>query len=1128
MKSTLTLLFFCFFLFSFSQGELQIEMQNGHTLPISSISIHPEDPIIATGSQDHSVILWNTKTEKQLKSITIAQSAIVSVEYDHTGDYLLILTKSNEVYVYHTPTETVVSKQHFDFNLGYAMSVAFSSNSDLIVIGSNRDDLILWNYKTDEEIISTKGFSTSTNGFEVSPKLDQYVSLHNAKNLHLINMETSDTISLEFDKANEFQFNPTQDYLAVGSNKLFAKVFDHSTGELVSHIEPNPSEQCDGCKLRVKWSPNGKQLATYDHKNGLFVWDKHFDQPIFSIPMTARIEEFNYSASGRYILLSDDKTLWIVDVLTKKVLLKYESKYLNGFSPIMDKDELHFFVPGDLFSLQKIKVSSGKTTAIYKGINNQSANQLPFDYLDWYQSGSLKYFKLKMPMEVSSNSSFAILGKIGLDVQILNLLNGSISTLFKTEKSVTALAISANDSLIAAGDADGNIIIYNKTTNELKSYPNTHSNMIFDLAFSENNESLLSCGWDGRTYALNLIEGNKTFISESESSFFNVVTDNKNLYYFKTNLDNSITMYESDSHQEVRRFIGHTNLVTDVVFDSETQSLYSTSLDGSVRIWDISSGLLRSKFYLSERSAALSIVKHPTKSKLFIGGIDKEIYIFDLNKNKLTDHKKVHNSGIANVKFTNDSTLILRGLDGSIEFVSSSSLSSLFSLFLYPENEWLVIEATGVNFEGTKSAMGQVHLVNGTQSRDIGGLFNHYFRPGLLKSLLKGSDVYESDQGRNIDELMNNSIIFDLAIQDGSSKTVKPLKDSVYDIRTSNVFISIEFQGNSKYDDIYVYNNGKLILTESSDEEVAFRSTKNDVILSIPLAPQKNHISVKIIDKEQVEHSHFPIWLNYDTLAAKTDLFILSLGINEYQNKSYNLKYAKKDALDFSSSLENAASSIYENVYTFSLHDKKVTKDNLLSLVDEIASKIGPEDVFVFYYAGHGVMYENPTESNDFFLIMSDITNLYGGKDLLLEKGISSEELLSISKNIVAQKQVFFLDACQSGAALDVLATRGVSREKTLATLARSSGTFFITASQDIEYANEASSLEHGLFTFAILEMLTGKAPSYADEILSMGELKNYVEQRVPELSETYKTSPQYPTGYSFGNDFPIGALDSK
>ena len=61
----------------------------------------------------------------------------------------------------------------------------------------------------------------------------------------------------------------------------------------------------------------------------------------------------------------------------------------------------------------------------------------------------------------------------------------------------------------------------------------------------------------------------------------------------------------------------------------------------------------------------------------------------------------------------------------------------------------------------------------------------------------------------------------------------------------------------------------------------------------------------------------------------------------------------------------------------------------------------------------------------------------------------------------------------------------------------------------------------HGVFTYSLIEGLQGKADN-GDLKITVKELSAYVESRVPELSEKYKGTPQFPSGFSFGNDFPI------
>jgi uncharacterized caspase-like protein len=146
---------------------------------------------------------------------------------------------------------------------------------------------------------------------------------------------------------------------------------------------------------------------------------------------------------------------------------------------------------------------------------------------------------------------------------------------------------------------------------------------------------------------------------------------------------------------------------------------------------------------------------------------------------------------------------------------------------------------------------------------------------------------------------------------------------------------------------------------------------------------------------------------------------------------------------------------------------------------------------------------------------------MYEADEMLKKLGISANEIGEFSKNIKAQKQLFVIDACQSGGAMQTLAMRGAAEEKAIAQLARSTGTYFIAASGTEQFATEVSELGHGVFTYAVIEALKGSCKSQ-DGRVTVNLLKSCVEDLVPELSKKHKGQPQFPTGYGFGMDFPI------
>jgi uncharacterized caspase-like protein len=87
--------------------------------------------------------------------------------------------------------------------------------------------------------------------------------------------------------------------------------------------------------------------------------------------------------------------------------------------------------------------------------------------------------------------------------------------------------------------------------------------------------------------------------------------------------------------------------------------------------------------------------------------------------------------------------------------------------------------------------------------------------------------------------------------------------------------------------------------------------------------------------------------------------------------------------------------------------------------------------------------------------------------------------------------------------------------------MARSVGTHVLAATDRNQYALEIPDLRHGVFTYALLAGLGGKAAG-RDGLVTATELIHYVEDEVPALVSKYPEYPQFPTGYSRGVDFAV------
>jgi uncharacterized caspase-like protein len=247
-----------------------------------------------------------------------------------------------------------------------------------------------------------------------------------------------------------------------------------------------------------------------------------------------------------------------------------------------------------------------------------------------------------------------------------------------------------------------------------------------------------------------------------------------------------------------------------------------------------------------------------------------------------------------------------------------------------------------------------------------------------------------------------------------------------------------------------------------------------------------------------------------DTIRRKGVAYLLTVGINQYSNAAYNLRYAVADAQDFAQELKRQQTKLgnYNPVEVISLNDTGATKANILKLLTDLAAKIQPEDFLVIYFAGHGT-----AQGNRFYLIPHDLGYTGNPKRLdevglqtILSHGISDVELERAIEGIDAGQLLLVIDACNSGQALEAEEKRrGPMNSKGLAQLAYEKGMYILTAAQSYQAALEATKLGHGYLTYALVEEGL-KTPAAdiepKDNQLLLREWLDYATNRVPQMQQ--------------------------
>jgi hypothetical protein len=327
--------------------------------------------------------------------------------------------------------------------------------------------------------------------------------------------------------------------------------------------------------------------------------------------------------------------------------------------------------------------------------------------------------------------------------------------------------------------------------------------------------------------------------------------------------------------------------------------------------------------------------------------------------------------------------------------------------------------------------------------------------------------------------------------------------------------------------DVRLFRNGSLVKVWRGDVLKGQSATVLETTVSIVAG--RNQLTAYGFNRDNVKSPDATLSVNgADSLKRGGTLHILAVGINQYANPGYNLKYATADARAFAEEVERQQRKLgtYSQIEVTMLLDKEATKANLLDALKRLAGSLGtkplegapaalekikaaePEDAVIIYYAGHGTAQEQR-----FYLIPHDIgyegprTELdEAGLKKILSHSISDLEIEQAGEGIDAGRMLIVIDACNSGQALEAEEKRrGPMNSKGLAQLAYEKGIYILTAAQSYQAALETEQLGHGYLTYAlVVEGLKTAAADLQpkDDQVVLREWLDYATERVPRMQE--------------------------
>jgi hypothetical protein len=586
-------------------------------------------------------------------------------------------------------------------------------------------------------------------------------------------------------------------------------------------------------------------------------------------------------------------------------------------------------------------------------------------------------------------------------------------------------------------------------------------------------------------------------------------------------------IWDIASGGEIRTFTGHSALVYSVAFSPDGKYALSGSEDKTLKLWEVSSGK-EIRTFSGHSGEVSSVAFSPDGKYALSGSSDNTMKLWDIASGgeirTFTGHSYIVNS----VEFSPDGKYALSGSwDNTLKLWDITSGKETAEMVGFTDGEWIVMTPDGY-FNSSPNGAKNINVVVGMNVYSIDNFFDTFYRPDVVTARLKGQDTTQLVQADLTKGMrLPPEVTISIKTKDGDFSVLQSVAKSDYSIENGIIKVKVTAKDTGGgIQGIRLFNNNKVVGENLRGLKVVQNDKLFDKEFEVSLADGDNNLRAIGFSEDMTESNPVMALVTYTSpQIEKPDMYILAIGINEYRNGKYNLNYCVDDAKGFVETLTPKAKKIFNNVIVTTVINRDANRANIIKLFDDLKGKIKTADVFTFFYSGHGIALDIKDSDgktiSEFFYVLSEVTQMTD-PDKCLAEGITGTELKKILADIKASKQILFVDACNSGAFASQFAVRGAAEENALAKLSRATGSVIFASTTKEQFATEFAQLKHGIFTFVVIEAISGSA-SLSNGQLTAASIKAYVDDKIPEYSKKYKGDEQFPTSFIWGNDFPIG-----
>ena len=621
----------------------------GHKDIVNNVSFSPDGQILASGSADQTIRLWNVETGEHLRTLTGHSNVVYSVSFSSDGQTLASGGADQTIRLWNVKTDE--QPRTLTGHSGYVLSVSFSPDGKTLASGSADQTIRLWNVKTDEQPRTLTGHSgyvlsvsfspdgkilaSSSKDKTIKPDGQILASGSADQTIKLWNVETGEEICWDVPSLGKkicdltghssdvyrISFSPDGKTLASGSADQTIRLWNVETGEEICWDVPGPRKKiCDltghsGYVLSVSFSPDSKILASSSKDKTIKLWNVETGKPRRTLTgHSGYVSSVSFSPDGKTLASSSaDQSIKLWNVKPRRTLTGH-SGYVSSISFSPDGKTLASARNAEFderWNVELWNVETGEPRRTLTGHSGYvssisfspdgktlaSARNVEFDERWnvelWNVETGEQRHTLTGHKDTVSSVSFNPDGKTlasGMANQTIKLWNVETGeqrhTLTGHEDTVSSVSFSPDGKTLASGSADQTIKLWNVETGEHLRTLTGHSKGVYSVSFSPDGKTLASGSADQTIKLWNVETGREIYPLRGHDSKVNSVSFSPDGKTLASgSADQTIKLWNVETGREIYPLRGHTDTVNSVSFSRDGKTLASGSTDQTIKLW---------------------------------------------------------------------------------------------------------------------------------------------------------------------------------------------------------------------------------------------------------------------------------------------------------------------------------------------------------------------------------------------------------------------------------------------------------------------------------------------------------------------------------------------------------------